>query len=109
MDDKNGGINQVHFVEVVGPILPHHLVNYCDLYKRTQDGDYTMTLNTHDPSVPFNIDLGPSDHVCETEVREKLNLSHRNSDTFFMNTPLCDRLSCAKEIHCDHGVYSLLT
>ena len=104
MDFKN---KPVHILEIAGPILPHHVQNLTALFHRTQDQDFSLTFNTHDPTVPFNFTLPTSANTGADRL--KLDMTQSVHDPFFDLMEISDRLSCLKEVYCNKEGYSWIT
>ncbi|KAK3098985.1 hypothetical protein FSP39_024959 [Pinctada imbricata] len=101
---------QMHILEIVGPILPHHIQRFSALFSHTQNNNYSFTFNTHEPTVPFNFDLPciNSDDSVEKE-REKLDMQEDVHNSFFDVIEISDRLSSIKELHRSKEGYSWIT
>jgi len=85
MDNKDG-IKQMHILEFMGPILPHHVMNMSSMFSQTQAGNFSMTLNTHEPVVPFNAEITRSSATDMSDCladREKMGLTENIFDGFF--------------------------
>ncbi|XP_060071651.1 protein downstream neighbor of Son-like [Ylistrum balloti] len=125
--DNNKQIKSVHILEVLGAVLPHHLANYMSLLSNTQEGEFSLTLNTHEPSVALNVPVGmetdqspvgsetdQSPVGSETDkskvgaAREQLEMAHKKFDPFFTNKALDSKLTCIKEVHCKQSQFSYL-
>ncbi|XP_064618396.1 protein downstream neighbor of son homolog [Liolophura sinensis] len=52
--DEAGVVTSYGVLEVSGPILPQNLQAISQLFKSTQDGEYTATFHNHEATVPFN-------------------------------------------------------
>jgi hypothetical protein len=100
--ETDGSINHVHILEIAGPVLPHHVHCIRRILERTQGGEFTLTFNTHEPTVPFNAKLSTTD--CNPE-REKMNMRGDNFDAFFDNCEIDDRLTCIRELYCKNHTY----
>ena len=64
---EDRAMQQFHCVDISGPILPHQLVQLCQLLDTTQDGDYSVALATHKPTVAFNCSMVGNGNVEMTE------------------------------------------
>ncbi|CAG2232303.1 DONSON [Mytilus edulis] len=70
--DVDGNIRQVHILEVAGPVLPHHVQTISSLLHRTQNQDFSLTFNTHEPSQPFNVKCPPGDENIVENCRRSV-------------------------------------
>lgn len=52
--DEAGVVTSYGVLEMSGPILPQNLQAVSQLFKSTQDGEYTATFHNHEATVPFN-------------------------------------------------------
>ncbi|XP_048769188.2 protein downstream neighbor of son homolog [Ostrea edulis] len=103
--ETDGSIDHVHILEIAGALLPHHVHRIRKVLERTQ-GEFTLTFNTHEPTVPFNAKLSTTDNNPE---REKMNMKGDNFDSFFDNCEIEDRLTCIRELYCKKCVYNWAT
>lgn len=107
--DNNKQIKSVHILEILGPVLPHHVASYKSLFSDTQDGSFSLTFNTHEPTVSFNAVIGSEDDQSDNRtIREQYLMGHHKYDAFFSNKQLDTRLTCIREIHCKGGNSSFL-
>ncbi|XP_033740596.1 protein downstream neighbor of son homolog [Pecten maximus] len=107
--DNNKQIKSVHILEILGPVLPHHISSYNSLFRDTQEGCFSLTFNTHEPSISFNAVVGSEDDQSNNaSIREQFVMRHKKFDPFFSNRPLDTRLTCIREIHCKGGYSSFL-
>lgn len=104
--EMDGTINHVHILEISGPVLPHHVHQIRKVLERTQKGEFTLTFNTHEPTVPFNAKLPVSE--CNPE-REKMKMRGEKFDTFFDVCDIDDRLTCIRELYCRDYSYDWAT
>lgn len=104
--EMDGTINHVHILEISGPVLPHHVHQIRKVLERTQKGEFTLTFNTHEPTVPFNAKLPVSE--CNPE-REKMKMRGEKFDTFFDVSDIDDRLTCIRELYCRDYSYGWVT
>lgn len=102
----DGTINHVHILEISGPVLPHHVHQIRKVFERTQKGEFTLTFNTHEPTVPFNAKLPVSE--CNPES-EKMKMREEKFDTFFDVCDIDDRLTCIRELYCKDYRYDWAT
>ena len=105
-----GGVKQSDILEVTGPILPHHVQNLVQLLKDTQNSKFTITFNTHEPSVPLNVLTEDSDNESSPSSYthavpwESLGLDAAMHQSFVEQFPLSDRTAGIKELFCtDEG------
>ncbi|OWF42711.1 protein downstream neighbor of son homolog [Mizuhopecten yessoensis] len=107
--DDNKLIKPVHILEICGPVLPHHIASYKWLFQHTQEGHFSLSFNTHEPSISFNAPVGSEDDITkDVAIREQFVMGHRKFDSFFSNKPVDSRLTCIKDIQCKLGFFSFL-
>ncbi|XP_045196207.2 protein downstream neighbor of Son-like [Mercenaria mercenaria] len=96
--DREGNVTQAHIVEVAGPILPHHCQGLVSLLHRTQNADYGMVCNNHDPTIPFNVlsKLIHSSNADKYENSEKLSENESKCNTSTILDSIEDGSSSAK-------------
>ena len=102
----DGTINHVHILEITGPVLPHQIHRIRKVLERTQQGEFTLTFNTHEPTVPFNARLPLSE--CSPE-KEKMKMTEDNFDSFFNVSEIDDMLACIRELYCKDYNYDWAT
>ncbi|XP_061176544.1 protein downstream neighbor of son homolog [Saccostrea echinata] len=104
--ETDGSINHVHILEISGAVLPHHVHHIRKVLERTQKGEFTLTFNTHEPTVPFNAKLSVTD--CNPE-RERMKMRGDKFDSFFDVCEIDDRLTCIRELYCKDYEYNWAT
>ncbi|XP_062605339.1 protein downstream neighbor of son homolog [Saccostrea cucullata] len=104
--ETDGSINHVHILEISGAVLPHHVHRIRKVLERTQKGEFTLTFNTHEPTVPFNAKLSVTD--CDPD-RAKMKMRGDKFDSFFDVCEIDDRLSCIRELYCKDYEYNWAT
>ena len=103
---KGQEMRRLHCVDISGPLLPTQLIQLCQLLESTQDGDYSITLTTHRPTVAFNCSIladqdspiTESDATRQGVKQEVLQLLAKKGN---------DRMDglCMKEIFCKEHQY----
>lgn len=67
--DSRGQQHSAHSVEITGPLMPQSLFGLVQLFSQTQP-EFTATFSVHEPTVPFNCDLGDDDEQCDGHVTD---------------------------------------
>ncbi|XP_071135392.1 protein downstream neighbor of son homolog [Mytilus edulis] len=107
--DVDGNIRQVHILEVAGPVLPHHVHTISSLLHRTQNQDFSLTFNTHEPSQPFNVKCLPGEENIVENCRRSFLMEDQMYDSFFSGQCIADRLTCIHELTCEKEGYTWIS
>ncbi|XP_013928473.1 PREDICTED: protein downstream neighbor of Son [Thamnophis sirtalis] len=60
-------------LEIVGPIMPHCLHSLSMLLKSAQNGTFSATCYTHEPTAVFNTGISDKQHMKESCIKELSN------------------------------------